>query len=96
MDPNFNDSTWIVANIKHAGFYRVNYDQHNWKLLIEQLKKDHTQIDTITKAQLIDDSFNLGRAEIISQTIFLDIISYLVNETSFIPIYSGKFSYFFV
>ncbi len=84
-----DESSWIVGNVKHAGFYRVNYDKNNWQLLIQQLKEDHTIIDSITKSQLIDDSFNLGRAEIIDQRVFLDLISYLVNETSIIPFSSG-------
>ncbi len=71
---------WIIANVKHAGFYRVNYDQKGWKLLIDQLKANHTLIDSTSRAQLIDDSFNLGRAELIDQLVYLDVTSYLINE----------------
>ena len=73
---------WIIANIKHTGFYRVNYDQENWRLLINQLRENHSLIDPINRAQLLDDSFNLGRAEVIDQVTFLNIISYLQNETN--------------
>jgi hypothetical protein len=58
--------------------------------LIEQLKHDHKLIEVIAKCQLIDDSFNLGRAEYIDQLVFLDMVSYLVNETNIIPISAGK------
>ena len=80
-----NNETWILGNLKQAGYYRVNYDDRNWQLLIKQLHEDHTVIDSISRAQLIEDSFNLGRAEIINQTIFLEIIEYLVNETDPLP-----------
>ncbi len=78
---NNSNETWLIGNIKHSGYYRVNYDENNWNLLINQLLNDHTKIDIINRAQLIDDSFNLGRAGLIDQTLFLKITSYLVNET---------------
>ncbi len=67
-------------NLKHGGFYRVNYDEQNWKLLVLQLKTAHELIEVTSRAALLDDSFNLGRSEIMSQTLFLDIASYLKNE----------------
>lgn len=67
---------------------RVNYDEHNWKLLIEQLKTNHKLIDNVNRAELVDDSFNLGRAEIINQTVFLELVEYLEREEdpiAFVP-----------
>ena len=78
---NTDQDQWIIGNIKHSGFYRVNYDESNWNLLIKQLINDHNKIDVINRAQLIDDSFNLGRAGLIDQTLFLKITSYLTNES---------------
>ncbi len=37
-------------------------------------------IEVISRAALLDDSFNLGSAEIIAQTKFLEVASYLKNE----------------
>ena len=81
---NFNKN-WIIGNIKHSGFYRVNYDAHNWKLLIDQLHTDLTKIDFVNRAVLIDDAFNFAKVDLISQTIYLDLISYLQNETESLP-----------
>ncbi len=79
MNVNVPDnSSWIIANIKHAGFYRVNYDTNNWNELIKQLNNDHQVINNINRAELLDDSFNLGRADLIDQTIFLNVSSYLM------------------
>lgn len=74
------DKDWIIVNLEHAGFYRVNYDEKNWNLLIDQLKSNYSLIDSTNRAVLLDDSFNLGRAEVLEQTKFLDVSSYLVNE----------------
>ncbi len=79
------NSEWIIGNIKHSGFYRVNYDQENWKLLIAQLENNFSGINEVNRAQLLDDSFNLGRAEIINQTVFLEISKYLKDELDYIP-----------
>lgn len=77
--------SWYIANIKHAGFYRVNYDEENWNLLIDQLKTNHELIDSVSRGQLLDDAFTLGRAEIIDQTIFLNIAKYLKDEENPLP-----------
>jgi len=45
---------------------------------------------------LIDDSFNLGKAEYINQTVFLDIVKYLVNETSSMPFEAALSGMYFV
>jgi aminopeptidase N len=76
---------WVLGNMNHAGFYRVNYDTQNWQLLIEQLNSDHELIDVVNRATLIDDAFNLAKAEYVDQTMFLSLISYLKNETDALP-----------
>lgn len=68
--------------MKRSGFYRVNYDIDNWNKLINQLLTDFEKIEETSRAQLLDDAFNLGRAEYIDQTVFLTMGSYLKNEKS--------------
>ena len=85
IDLNAGANEWVVGNLHHSGFYRVNYDKKNWDLLIQQLNNNHLRIHEINRATLIDDSFNLGRAEKISQKTFLDIVKYLENEKDPIP-----------
>ena len=85
LPETFKNNSWVLANIKQAGYYRVNYNNENWQLLIKQLQQNHTVIDSLSRAQLIDDSFNLGRAEIIKQNVFFQIIDYLINETDPLP-----------
>lgn len=84
---NVNDPArqWVIGNCKHAGFYRVNYDTQNWQLLVEQLNADHELIDVVNRATLVDDAFNLANAELVEQTMFLSLISYLRNETDALP-----------
>ena len=80
-----SDRLWYLVNNRKSGFYRVNYDTNNWKLLLNQLKSDHTQLKIGARAQLLDDLFNLGRAGLVSQRMFFDAISYIPKEQHIVP-----------
>ncbi|XP_076015794.1 thyrotropin-releasing hormone-degrading ectoenzyme-like [Genypterus blacodes] len=77
--------TWLLGNINQTGYFRVNYDLHNWKLLIQQLHTNPQIISVGNRAGLIDDAFNLARAGYLPQSIPLQLIGYLPGETSFLP-----------
>ncbi|XP_069622290.1 aminopeptidase N [Ranitomeya imitator] len=77
--------TWLLANINETGFYRVNYDEGNWMKLIAQLKNDLSAIPVINRAQIIDDAFNLARAQIIPTTRALETTTFLQNEVEYMP-----------
>ncbi|XP_074640169.1 aminopeptidase N-like [Tubulanus polymorphus] len=78
-------STWIIANIAQCGYYRVNYDQKNWKAIIQQLKNNHKVIDSRNRVQLIDDAFYFVRAEILDMTTALELSEYMKDESEYFP-----------
>lgn len=78
-------STWLLGNINQTGYFRVNYDLQNWKLLIQQLHANPQMISVGNRAGLIDDAFNLARAGYLPQSIPLQLIGYLPEESSFLP-----------
>ena len=57
-----DSSEWVIVNIQGGGFFRVNYALEDWELLFDQLESDHEKINTITRAQILDDSMNIARA----------------------------------
>lgn len=79
------DDDWILGNIGHIGFYRVNYDNTTWRALISQLQNNHTVINRISRAQLIYDSFHLARSGDLDQKTGLDLIGYLTGEQEYLP-----------
>ncbi|XP_027211488.2 aminopeptidase N [Penaeus vannamei] len=76
---------WVIFNLQETGYYRVNYDDHNWGLLIQQLKDDHEVISTTNRAQIIDDAMDLARAGQLNYEIALGVYAYLGNETEYVP-----------
>lgn len=36
-ETGISPNDWVLFNINETGFYRVNYDSKNWKMLIEYL-----------------------------------------------------------
>nr|XP_027211532.1 aminopeptidase N-like [Penaeus vannamei] len=72
---------WVIFNLQETGYYRVNYDDHNWDLLTQQLKNDHRVIDVKNQVQLVDDVMNLGVAGDLSFRVVLDLINSLKNTT---------------
>lgn len=68
---------WILLNLEYSGYYRVNYDRLNWELLSGQLVRNFTAIPPLNRAQLIDDVFVLGHANILPYDVALNLIEYL-------------------
>lgn len=81
-----NPSEWLILNIQETGYYRVNYDNMNWQMIIKQLHKNSFRdISTINRAQLVDDALNLARAGRLDYATALDVTSYLAHETEYLP-----------
>ena len=75
-----------MAFFYFSGFYRVLYDEANYRSLIEFLKSgDFKKIHSINRAQLIDDSLNLARAGLLGYPVALELTEYLTQETDYIP-----------
>ncbi|XP_069189951.1 aminopeptidase N [Procambarus clarkii] len=74
---------WVIFNIQETGYYRVNYDEDNWNLLIQQLNTDHQVIHVINRAQIIDDAMDLAHAGQLSYNTALSVNGYLKAETEY-------------
>ncbi|XP_055523576.1 aminopeptidase N-like [Wyeomyia smithii] len=81
----WTSSDWIIFNKQQTGYYRVNYDERLWNLLITQLHRNHSVINNINRAQLIDDSFNLARSGRLGYDTALRLIAYLTHERDYVP-----------
>lgn len=86
ISQTWSSNDWIILNHRQTGFYRVNYDEVNWNLIISELNDgNYETIPVLNRAQLIDDAFNLARANKLSYKIPFRLIEYLKVETDYIP-----------
>ncbi|XP_055679690.1 aminopeptidase N-like [Lutzomyia longipalpis] len=80
----WNSEEWVLFNVQQSGYYRVNYDAQNWRLLANELNQGSPfAISTINRAQIIDDSFNLAYSDIVPFTLALEIIKYIRFEPDY-------------
>jgi hypothetical protein len=73
---------------RFAGYYRVNYDNHNWNLLADHLLNSplENELPAVTRAQLLDDALNLARGGILGYSVALNMTRYLATkEVDFVP-----------
>jgi len=77
---------WVIFNTQLSTLYKVNYDAHNWKLLIETLTNgDFERIHVINRAQLIDDALYLAWTGEQDYEIAMRLIEYLQREREYLP-----------
>ena len=80
-----SDLSWLKANVNGRGYYRVQYPLDIWEALTRQLKEKHTVFSAVDRAQLMDDAFSLVRAGQLEPEVGLNMMTYLVKETSLVP-----------
>ncbi|XP_058825932.1 aminopeptidase N-like [Topomyia yanbarensis] len=76
---------WIIFNKQQTGYYRVNYDLTNWQLIIDALQQNPSAIHVQNRAQLINDAYNLARADRLDIALTLQLLTYLKKEVAYPP-----------
>ncbi|GLG93868.1 Aminopeptidase N [Gryllus bimaculatus] len=67
-----------------AGYFRVTYDDENWRRLAEALSQ-RLDIHWLNRAQLLDDAFALARAGPLSYQQLFALTDYLSLENEYPP-----------
>ncbi|XP_062555370.1 aminopeptidase N-like [Armigeres subalbatus] len=78
-----SDDQWIIFNKEEFGFYRVNYDDRNWKLITQALLSNVSSIHPVSRMQLLDDALNFVENDLLDVSILLELLTYLRNEKSY-------------
>ncbi|KAH8358907.1 hypothetical protein KR093_003226 [Drosophila rubida] len=77
---------WVIFNTQLSTLYKVNYDERNWKLLIETLTNgEFERIHVINRAQLIDDALYLAWTGEQDYEIAMRLVEYLQRERQYLP-----------
>ncbi|KAI4480864.1 hypothetical protein M0804_009961 [Polistes exclamans] len=72
----FNNQ-WILFNINQTGLYRVNYDEENWKFLINRFDL----LPDTTKHQILSDAFAMFNRGLLDQTLIWKFLLKLNVDT---------------
>ncbi|KAJ8664409.1 hypothetical protein QAD02_006071 [Eretmocerus hayati] len=87
INVNVTSRDWILLNKQATGYYRVNYDETNWNLIIEYLKSSENSrnsIHVLNRAKLMNDAFALATTGELRLSILLELITVWENETDYI------------
>ncbi|XP_035890493.1 uncharacterized protein LOC118502379 [Anopheles stephensi] len=80
------DVEYFILNNQQVGYYRVNYDAILWGKISKALHSEgFGGIHVLNRAQIVDDLFNLARADIVPYGTALEILEYLKDETEYAP-----------
>ncbi|XP_005992125.1 aminopeptidase Q [Latimeria chalumnae] len=75
-----SENEWILLNLESNGYYRVNYDTHNWDTTVLQLKRDPNTLPIVNRAKLIDDAFTLAYCDETTIEVAFNTTKYLAKE----------------
>jgi len=87
LPDHLSTDEWVILNPQVATIFRVNYDEHNWRLIIESLRNDPNSggIHKLNKAQLLDDLMALAAVRLHKYDKAFDLLEYLKKEQDFLP-----------
>jgi ERAP1-like C-terminal domain len=79
-----DDKDWILLNLDRVGFYRVNYENKNWRRVIAAIESQRDDFTHQTIAQLTDDALSFAREGRLSYAIALDMVQNLSEDAAMI------------
>ncbi|KAK5600388.1 hypothetical protein CRENBAI_025272 [Crenichthys baileyi] len=83
-DYSASEDGLLKINNDHIGFYRVNYEDHMWTVISQQLQTNHTAFDAADRASFVDDIFAMARADIVDYGNAFSLTKYLEKESEYI------------
>jgi len=75
-----NSQTPIVLNVQRMGYFLVNYDEKNWKLIGDALAKNKDDIHPYNRAQILFDIQLLAKIGLVGNETKSHVMSYLPEE----------------
>ncbi|XP_017124110.1 aminopeptidase N [Drosophila elegans] len=85
IESQLDSSNWLILNKKSTGYYRVNYDTENWRLIIGGMTTRPHKIDPRNRAQLINDLYRFTTSGRVPHATLLELLTYLPQEDQYSP-----------
>lgn len=77
------EGDWLMINVQETGYFRILYDEQNYKLLSDAMLRDITQFHMLNRAQLIDDTYNLVQTGHLEYDTFFDVVRFLEYDNEY-------------
>lgn len=84
-DENLKNDEWLILNKQSTGYYRIMYDEENWKFIIHALIDRPHKIDPRNRAQLLHDMYNFINSKRLEHAHLMDMLTYLPKEDQYAP-----------
>lgn len=85
IDARVDSNDWIILNKRSEYFYRLKYDEKNYKLITKALIEQPFKIHSRNRAQLLNDAFYLSISNRLQHGILLEMLIYLKKEDQYAP-----------
>lgn len=79
------ETKWIKFNKDQVGYYRINYELSEWKVLSDALSNKLNDFSTADRAHLLNDAFSLAEATQLEYGVALNLTKYLAKEVQNVP-----------
>ncbi|KAK3929336.1 Aminopeptidase N [Frankliniella fusca] len=84
-DVDASSTEWLLLNPRQIGYYLVNYDESNWKLLSAAMAATPSALHASSRTQLVHDALALARAGRLSYDVALPFLKSLKAEREAAP-----------
>lgn len=85
VDAKLAKDEFLILNKQSTGFFNIQYDVENWKLISQALRRRHFKIHVLNRAQLIFDANKLSSSSRLEYDVLMDLLSYLEAEEDYAP-----------
>lgn len=81
--PSLTATDWLILNKQGSGYYRILYDDNNYRLLADALYSNTSLFHRLNRAQIVDDAYNFVQIGRLTYVQFMNIIRFLENENGY-------------
>ncbi|ALC45617.1 CG31343 [Drosophila busckii] len=74
---------WLLLNKQSTGYYRILYDEQNYRLIARGLREQTYNIHPRNRAQLLHDAYRFVDTARISQSTLFELLAYLKHEDQY-------------
>lgn len=75
---------YLLMNKRAAGYYRVLYDERNYRLISDAMLRNNSLFHSTNKAQLLNDVYEFIQRDWLPFTLFLDLLRALEFDSNYI------------